>query len=119
MAVASYGGFSQNNLPIHSLPGLCASSVRDQAPGSIALPVMLSPSLYTSCLSLGSLFMYPAATRLRYSMTSNCQSAVSLPVGVRVAVDGPSASHLTAGVASREKVLLVSIILNVLSLMSQ
>eukprot|EP00959_Pyramimonas_sp_CCMP1952_P392755 8229722-Pyramimonas_sp.AAC.1 len=63
--------------------------------------------------------MYPAATRLRYSVMENCQFAVSLPVGVRAAADGPSASHLAAGAASREKVPLVSIILNVLSLMSQ
>eukprot|EP00959_Pyramimonas_sp_CCMP1952_P168116 3513121-Pyramimonas_sp.AAC.1 len=40
--------------------------------------------------------MYPAATRLRYSVMENCQSTVSLPVGVRAAVDGPSASHLAA-----------------------
>eukprot|EP00976_Prorocentrum_cordatum_P050773 1024890-Prorocentrum_minimum.AAC.1 len=75
---------------------------------------MLSPSPYTSCLSLGSSDMYPAAMRLRYSVIENCQSAVSLPVGVRAATDEPSASHLAAGVASREKVPLVSIILNVL-----
>eukprot|EP00976_Prorocentrum_cordatum_P058806 1173802-Prorocentrum_minimum.AAC.1 len=51
---------------------------------------------------------------------SNCQSAVSRPVGVRAAAAAePSASHLTAGVASREKVPLVLIILNVLLLMSQ
>eukprot|EP00959_Pyramimonas_sp_CCMP1952_P305699 6397092-Pyramimonas_sp.AAC.1 len=64
MAVASYGGFSLKDLPVHSLPGLWALSSRDHPPGSIALLVMLSPSLYTSCLSLGSLYMYPAATRL-------------------------------------------------------
>eukprot|EP00976_Prorocentrum_cordatum_P044699 904358-Prorocentrum_minimum.AAC.1 len=75
---------------------------------------MLSPSPYTSCLSLGSSDMYPAAMRSRCSVSENYQSAVSLLVGVRVAADEPSASHLTAGVASREKVPLVSIILNVL-----
>eukprot|EP00976_Prorocentrum_cordatum_P022718 464694-Prorocentrum_minimum.AAC.1 len=51
---------------------------------------------------------------------SNCQSEVSLPVGITAAAAAePSASHLVAGVASREKVPLVLIMLNVLPLMSQ
>eukprot|EP00976_Prorocentrum_cordatum_P048131 971413-Prorocentrum_minimum.AAC.1 len=32
MVVASYGGFSQKDLPDHSLPGLWASSERDHPP---------------------------------------------------------------------------------------
>eukprot|EP00976_Prorocentrum_cordatum_P021668 442268-Prorocentrum_minimum.AAC.1 len=32
------GGFSQKDLPVHNVSGLWASSARDQAPGSIALP---------------------------------------------------------------------------------
>eukprot|EP00959_Pyramimonas_sp_CCMP1952_P218805 4575245-Pyramimonas_sp.AAC.1 len=44
IAAASYTGFSQKDLPDHSLPGLWASSARDHPPGSMALPVMLSPS---------------------------------------------------------------------------